>query len=185
MKNFQLIAGGVDTAPLLNMLATRPELWNERTLRTQHPQTAHAEVDDIWIRFNDTAAYEATGNAASIVDQHESIWYPPADVLWPVKPMIFDLMRKMNAVRLGRVLITRLKPGRQIAPHIDGGDHAAYYERYHIVLQGLPGSLFRAGDEQVCMQTGQVWWFQNGVEHSVLNNSADDRIHIVVDLRTC
>ena len=185
MKHFQLIAGGVDVVPLQNALACHPELWNQNTLRTQHAGTVHAQVDDIWIRFNDTRAYEQTGDAATIMDQHESVWYPAADTFWMLKPVLFDLMRKVNAERLGRVLITRLKPGAQILPHVDGGDHAAYYARYHIALQGLPGSLFRAGDEQITMRTGEVWWFQNAVEHSVLNNSQDDRIHIVVDLRTC
>ena len=58
-----------------------------------------------------------------------------------------------------------------------------YYERYHIVLSGHPGSIFRAGDEQVTMLTGEVWWFDNTKEHEVINNSADDRIHLIVDIK--
>jgi len=52
------------------------------------------------------------------------------------------------------------------------------------VLQSQPGVDFRAGDEHVFMPTGSVWWFQNKEEHEVINNSADDRIHLVVDIRT-
>jgi hypothetical protein len=55
--------------------------------------------------------------------------------------------------------------------------------RFHVVLQGLPGSLYHCGDEVVQMRTGTVWWFQHREVHSVENNSADDRIHLLVDFR--
>lgn len=182
MRYFQIL-GTFDPVPLLHEVQRHPELWNQNTLRTQHSMTAHAEVDDIWIRFNDVAQYKETGDASSIIDEHESIWYPAVDSLPSVRTVIRQLMDRVNGVRLGRVLITKLAPGKQILPHVDGGSHAAYYERYHAVLQGLPGSLFNCGDETVCMQSGSVWWFQNAVEHSVVNNSADDRIHVVIDIR--
>jgi len=61
---------------------------------------------------------------------------------------------------------------------------AEFYDRYHIVLKSSPGTIFRCGDEQVYMAMGEVWWFNNLIEHEVLNNSIDDRIHLVVDIRT-
>jgi len=33
--------------------------------------------------------------------------------------------------------------------------------------------------------SGEVWWFDNTQEHEVMNNSADDRIVMIVDIRTC
>ena len=183
MRNFQLIAHSVDVIPLMNALAVNRHLWNQNTLRTQHPMSPHQEVDDIWIRFDDLEEYKNTGKVDHILDQYESVWYDGVRDLPQVRPLIFDLMRRVEASRIGRVLITRLAPGKRISAHVDGGDHAAYYERYHVVLQGLPGSLFRAGDETVTMHTGQVWWFDNAQEHEVVNNSADDRIHLIIDLR--
>lgn len=182
MKNFQLIASGLDTMPLLHALQLRADLWNENTLRTSHDATPHKEVDDVWLRFQDLAPYE-NGNAAAVVDEHESISYPAWFELSMAQDVVLDLMRRVRGVRLGRVLITRLRPGGKIDPHEDGGEHAAYYERYHVVLQGLPGSVFRCGTETVQMRTGEVWWFNNGIEHEVINNSADDRIHMIVDIR--
>jgi hypothetical protein len=52
------------------------------------------------------------------------------------------------------------------------------------VLQGLPGSLYHCGDETVTMLTGSVWWFQHREIHSVENNAAGDRVHLLVDFRT-
>ena len=180
MKNFQLVTT-FDPLPLLHQIQRKPDLWNENTLRTTHPATPHKQVDDIWIRFNDLSEYEA--NVAGIIDEHESIWYPPTYELPAVRPIVFGLMARVDGERLGRVLITKLAPGKAIEPHEDGGSHAAYYERYHCVLQGLPGSLFRCGDETVTMRTGEVWWFNNAIQHEVVNNSADDRIHLIVDIR--
>jgi aspartyl/asparaginyl beta-hydroxylase (cupin superfamily) len=99
-------------------------------------------------------------------------------------------MRQIDGERLGRVLISRMAPGKRIHPHTDMNDDPAlsivpYYKRYQIALQSLPGVVFRAGEEQVSMRTGEVWWFNNGVEHEVVNNSADDRLALVVDIRPC
>lgn len=185
MRNFQKLGEALDIFPLLHALHRQPELWNENKLRTTHPGTPHSEVDDIWLRFNDTKPY-LDGSASakeSIIDEHESINYPAWHKLPQVRPLIFNLMRAVEGERLGRVLITRLAPGKKIYPHIDGGSHAAYYSRYHILLQSLPGAVFHAGNETANMKTGEAWWFDNAQEHSVVNNSADDRITMVVDIR--
>jgi hypothetical protein len=34
------------------------------------------------------------------------------------------------------------------------------------------------------MLTGTAWWFQHREVHAVENNSADDRVHLLVDVRT-
>lgn len=182
MKNFQLL-DTFNPGLLLNQINRNPELWNQHKLRTTFVDSPHAAVDDIWIRFNDVSRYEATGDPSTIVDGHESIWYSAVEKLPALRSLVFGLMARVEGVRLGRVLITRLAPGKQITAHIDSGDHAVYYDRYHFVLQGLPGSIFRCGDETVQMPSGSVWWFQNKVEHEVTNNSADDRIHMIVDIK--
>jgi hypothetical protein len=44
MQYFLRLADNVDTVPVMRELVTQPELWNQNTLRTQHPDTAHADV---------------------------------------------------------------------------------------------------------------------------------------------
>jgi hypothetical protein len=94
-------------------------------------------------------------------------------------------MRRVEGEQLGRVLITKLAPGNQITPHEDGGAPATFYDRYHIMLQNGPGSLFHCGDETVTMKAGDVWHFDNTKTHSVINNSRDDRITLIADIRVC
>lgn len=178
MRNFQCLATSVDTIPLLNAIMRNPDLWNQNTLRTTHPGTVHSQVDDIWLRFNDV------NNPDEVIDDTECINYPAWYVLPQARDLIFNLMRRVEGERLGRVLVTRLAPGCKIDPHEDHGAPATYYDRFHIVLNSAPGCLFRAGDETSQMAVGSVWWFDNKQEHEVINNSRDDRIHLIVDIRT-
>jgi len=179
MKNFYRLAEGIDIIPMMASLKANPELWNENTLRTEHAGTAHSQVNDIWLRFNEVA-----GEGESVFDDKECINYPAIYKLPEAQNFIFWLMARVKGERIGRCLITELKPGKTITPHVDMGAPAEYYERYHIVLCGHKGSIFRTSDEQVTMLTGEVWWFDNKQEHEVINNSADDRIHMIIDIRS-
>lgn len=175
MKFFTLIAQNIDVVPVLNALAGHPELWDANTLRTKHPGTAHSNVSDIWAWFNDPSG--------DVVNDREVIEYPAWREIPQLRPLIYDLMRRVEAVRLGRVIITKLLPGKSITPHVDGGAPATFFTRYQIALQSLPGALFDIGDESINFKTGDCWRINNRETHSVFNGSADDRIVIIIDLR--
>lgn len=177
MKNFYRLAAGQPVVPLLTAIHTQ-DLWDKNTLRTTHPDSPHQQASDIWLRFQ-----KLEEDVTKVIDAHESVCYPAWYSLPQAQSLIFDLMRVVNGIRLGRVLITRLAPGKEIAPHIDGGDHARYYKRFHIMLQNKPGSVFHCGDESVCMEAGEVWFFRNDITHSVVNNSDDDRITLIIDIQ--
>lgn len=100
------------------------------------------------------------------------------------RTLVFALMAQVQGERLGRVMINRIVPGGRIFPHADTPVHANYWDRFHYVVASSPGVIFRCGDEKVNMSTGDVWWFQNAIEHEVINNSAQERIHLIIDIRT-
>lgn len=175
MNNFYRLADNVDVVPLMNALNANPDLWNQHTVRTQHEETAHGQVSDILLRFNDLDG--------GIIDNKECINFPAIWRLPQARQMINALMARVEGERLGRCIIAKLPVGASILPHIDGGAPATYYDRYHIVLASTAGCLFRCGDETVNMKTGEVWWFNNAIEHEVINNSAHDRINLIVDIR--
>lgn len=175
MKHFLPIATNIDTVPLMNALASHPELWDQNTLRTKHPGTAHADISDILVWFNDPAG--------DVANDREVIPFPAWSILPQIRPLVFDLMRRVEAVRLGRVIITKLPAGKAITPHADGGAPVEFHTRYQIALQSFPGVLFRIGDECVQFQRGECWRIDNRAVHSVENNSADDRVVCIIDLR--
>lgn len=172
MRNFQLVREGLDTAILLNGIARHSNLWNTDKTRTSAPGTPHEEVDDIILRFG-------PADLDSIVCWDRS-WM---DVLDGFKDTALTVMAMVKGSMLGRVMITRLAPGKGIAAHVDEGKYAEWYTRFHLILQGHPGTIFRAGNETVNMLTGQLWWFNNRIEHEVRNNSSEDRISLIVDVR--
>ena len=180
MRHFQKIAEGIDVIPLLNALAVRPELWNENTLRTTHPLSPHQETDDIWCLFNDIP-----DDPSAVVDDCEVIPYRAWREIPCLRALVIELMRRVEGIRLGRVIISRLAPGKTIPEHVDQGAPATYYKRYHLALKAEPGALNSSGKEVIQYRMGEFWWFDNSVSHSVVNNSADDRITLVMDVRPC
>jgi hypothetical protein len=187
MRNFLQIAQGVDTTPIMIAIARRPELWKEDTYLRDYPQGPFKQIESIMLRFPTKGVYETEAelqNHISTYDQHENVDSPAYKSLTEARPIIMDLMHRVGGERLGRCIINKIAPGGRIFPHADTPSHVEYYSRFHVVLQSQPGVVFRAGDESVYMATGQVWWFDNGAEHEVINNSADDRIHLVCDIRT-
>lgn len=178
MKYFQKISENNNLISALNVVQRHDdEWWNLDTVRTGFDGSPHAQADDILLR-------SCVTSGRSLMEMHgdleatdrETLLYLPE-----LKKVALDLMRFIGGTRLGRMVITRLRPGDKITPHADEGPYAAYYSRYHVVLQGLPGSVFHCGDEAVQMLTGEIWWFNHRVEHFVVNNSKDDRIHLIVD----
>ncbi len=190
MKHFQRISSGIDTSLLvlaINRAAKMSDVWKEDTYLRDYPQGPFGDTESIILRFPPRSVKETEEelqNHLSAVDQHENVDQPIFKLLPEFRPVIFSLMAAVQGERLGRCIINKLKSGGRIYPHEDTPAHAEYWDRFHIVLQAGPGSLFRCGDEQVNMMTGEVWWFNNRIEHEVFNNSADDRIHLVVDIRT-
>lgn len=181
MLNFLRIAIGIDVLPLMHALQRKPTLWGANPFRTAAKCSPHAEVDDVLLRFEvdeQRALDEETPG--------ELGWCEAWRELPEVKPILMPLLMRVGAYEVGRVMITKLRPGCAIDAHADTrGAYARIPDmaRYHVALQGLPGSLFHVERETVMMASGEAWLINNRAVHSVRNESADDRVHLLVDAR--
>jgi len=180
MKNFYRLAFGVNVTPLMTQIARQPGLWKADTYLRDYPQGPFEDVETIFIRFPPASVTEMERDAK---DQHECVWMDGALHLSAWRALVFNLMATVEGERLGRVMINKIRPGGVIYPHADTPAHCAYYSRYHYVLHSSPGVKFRCGDEVVAMATGEAWYFNNALEHEVVNNSGDDRLHLIVDIK--
>lgn len=162
-------------------------MWKEDTYLRDYPQGPFKDIESIMLRFPVKGVYETEAELQkhlSTYDQHENIDYPAYKLLPEARALVMSLMGRVSGERLGRVMINKIVPGGVIYPHADTPVHAEYYSRFHIVLQSHPGVVFRCDDEKVYMETGTAWWFNNSKEHEVINNSGEDRIHMIIDIRT-
>jgi hypothetical protein len=185
VKNF-LFIGAADMLPLRLALQRHPELWDQNTYRTRFRGTPFAGMSDILLRYSDPERWEGTLDPEALVDDLDLVQYPAWKELPECLDTIFNLMRRFQGIALGRVIIARLPPGGTILPHADNYGAYALQDglRLHVCVQGLPGCIFNCGDETVQMPTDSVWWFNHRETHSAQNNSADDRIHLLVDIVT-
>lgn len=194
MRNFLKLAEGVNVAALNIAIWRKPQLWGVYGVRRWHEQSTARAVDDIMLRYNkfDGKNDDYVEAVCSNLDVEN---YPAWRDLPEAHELIAPLMMSVRGLELGRVFIARMSPGTMIPAHSDRiapaeeqypyrTPPAVYYDRYHIVLSSAPGVVFRCGEEQIWMKTGEVWWFNNQLEHEVINNSAEDRIHLIADIHS-
>lgn len=188
MKHFSKIYDGVDVAPLMAEIDANPQLWDAYNTRRTGKWTPHSGMTDIWVRYNDITPYLEAGNMAGFNDPHLPVWYPAFDALPSLKPILFELMAKVEGEMLGGVLITRIPPGGGIDPHIDKNWHVDYFDKYYISLQSAEGANFCCDHdgvlEKLSPKVGECWLFDNRKNHWVENNSNQDRITLIICVRT-
>lgn len=168
------LAEGFDVAAVLAALDAHPELWNQHTERTAHPNSPHHGLDDIWVRYAPSDIEPAL--------PHDAVWYP-SQLADAVKPLVYSLMQSVRGDHLGGVLITRIPPGARCKPHTDPGWHARYYEKFAVQLKADPGQSFCFDDAQLTTKAGDLFWFDNSKRHWVNNDTPHERITLIVCIR--
>lgn len=181
MRNFQLIATNIDVLPLAIEIYRQPELWNQHNARTDC-EGSFKGTDDIWGRFR---AAEELVSPESYAEPFVPVMYPAWFALPHLRPLVFGLMAKLEAVALGAVLITRVPPGQQVAPHDDRGRwHPEHYRtKAYIPLATNAQCYSTCGDERVTMGLGECWLFDNLQTHSTVNDGETDRMTLIVSMR--
>lgn len=176
---------GVNVSPIKMALQLHPELWDANPYRKLGENSPHKSMQDIWVRANDNTKANEAGDYSHFNDVHYPIFYPAWGML-PLRQIVVGLMAKMEAINLGTILITKIPPGGKILPHIDPGWNAEYFNcKLYVPIQANPQCWNRCEDEVVVMREGDVWYFNNQVEHEVQNNGSDDRITLIICLKHC
>lgn len=177
MQYFLKIAENVDVLPLLLALKAKPFLWNQIKTR-KYENSPHKAADDVVLWFANLD--QDFNNLVEDIQTHPcDAWHE----LPQARPIVFDLMRRVEGTQLGRVAIVRLPSGEKIEEHKDHGLPAHFYKRFHISLQCNEGCYFIIEDEKVNFKSGDVWMIDQLSTHSVVNDSNDDRIVMIVDIR--
>ena len=81
-------------------------------------------------------------------------------------------------------ILIKLPAGKSIPTHIDAAPHFKLYKRIHIPIITNPQCLFTVGGETIHMKCGEMWEINNDTKpHSVHNKGAEDRVHLLVDIK--
>lgn len=183
MRNFLQIAQGIDVTPVAIALQMQPELWDQHNERKDFDGSAHKCVSDIGLRFNDLKNLDQGYDKYTA--EHDSVWLPAAAKLPQIRPIVFGLMARCEATRLGGVLITRIPPGGHVLPHIDTGWHPEYYQlKVYVPILSNSQVVNRVEDEKVIMAPGDAWYFDNTKEHEVVNGGSTERITLIICMST-
>lgn len=100
----------------------------------------------------------------------------------PVTMRILHRISEDLSAELCRALYARLLPHSMVYRHIDGGAYYRQRNRYHLVVDSASGSHMRAGNEELTMSAGELWWFNNKIPHESMNVSDQWRVHLIFDL---
>jgi hypothetical protein len=182
MRHFLKIASGVEVLPLALDLYRQPELWDQNAARTGGAGSFEG-TSDIWVRFR---AYEELTTPEAFNEPFIPAFYPAWHALPHLRPIVFGLMSRCEAVQLGGVLITRVPAGRQVAPHDDRGRwHPTFFQtKAYLPLATNPKCYSTCEDERVVMNVGECWLFDNLKTHSTVNDGETDRLTLIVSMRT-
>lgn len=174
--NIARIAEGIDFSPLLSVLEKNKHLFDAIPFRTEFPDSPHREVHDIILRCPEEIS-------ADVIDDRFCVNYPAMEVIRKdLYPYLSELMLSVAGVCVGRLIVSLLEPGAMVYPHADEGAACNFHHRFHMVLQAEGGCYLIVGDEQVEQKTGEVYWFNNNLVHSVRNDGETQRVVIIVDL---
>ncbi len=175
MKNFRLLEKYIDTAPILAEIAASTSAF----------ETHRGRQEKVRVQ-REALAIPLRGVRASAIgerqrrDVHESRWTSGSQAYPLARAFLKTIARRLDG-ELSRAKIVCLPPGHRVYPHIDRGEYYRLRDRYHLVLKSS-GSWMRAGDEEVRMRSGELWWFDNDQMHEARNDGDDDRIHLIFDL---
>lgn len=185
--HFRKIYDGVDIQPLLSQLDANPDLWDAHPMRKVAQGSPHSRMSDIWVRYNSYDRLDMN-NPTAFNAEHVPVWYPAWRKLPALRPLVFDLTAAVEGEWIGAVLITKIPPGEGIAPHVDRGWHVEQTEKFYLSLRSSPGAEFGCSvegeTERLNPKPGEIWLFDNRKMHWVENNSNEDRITLIVCIRT-
>lgn len=112
--------------------------------------------------------------------EFKPIWDKYRDAVQPIIDAVTPFYGYQNG-RTCRIMLAKLKAGKQISKHVDGMASADVPHKIHVPLVTDPDVFFWAEDEAIHLPRGLAFEVNNKVQHGGCNKSSLDRIHLIFD----
>jgi hypothetical protein len=175
-KNIKIIETGIDVSKVLKQLKKYPEDWGS--------QKKIEKVEQL-----DPTKYLITADVLQLIvggvsnkdeyvgDTEICIKTPAFEKHIEIINLIGKRFKKVDKIR--RCGFLGLPIGEKVGSHIDFGKYYLSKDRYHLSIQGK--YLYNVDGEEVIIEPGTFFWFNNKLNHSAVNIGDDVRITFVFD----
>jgi quercetin dioxygenase-like cupin family protein len=147
-------------------------------LQTQWKE--HFNDQDYMGSWTGIALRSQSGNTADIFANNSDLPFIDTPLLFSCtyfQELLNQLLFEKETVRL-----LRLQPGSIVKEHRDNG--LAYRFdcfRLHIPIVTAANVAFKVGGNTIPLKEGECWYADFDLPHSVINDSEQERIHLVID----
>lgn len=112
--------------------------------------------------------------------EYSPLWEPWSSLVSPVIDQVgksYDYPRG----RTGRVMLAKLRAGREIRKHVDRSPSAAVPHKIHVPILTSPDVEFWEENEVYHLERGWAYEVNNRVLHGGRNPTGHDRVHLIFD----
>ena len=183
MKYIKVINTGIDVSKILKQLLDNPNDWNainknpdiqrngihlkkyyENIPRTLHPGTIPMTLG---------------GVKSSDDDIYESMLYRNTEYYQKYTEIV-NWLKSNGYQNHARAVFLKLPPRMTWDRHVDPGSYHINHDRFHLSIQGR--YTYEVGDEQITVEPGTHFWFDNKQYHTARNIEDVDRMTFVFDV---
>ena len=179
MRNIRIIKTGINVSKIQRQLDEFASDWNSQQnlpgTAMQDPNHFISTVDVLQLVMG---GIETEGQ---YVGDTEICYQLPA--LKHHTEMVNFLKRHFHAVR--RCAFFRIPVGHKVGRHIDFGSYYLDKDRYHLSISGRYRYTVYDPDgtaEQVVIEPGTLFWFDNKLEHESENIADEPRVAFIFDV---
>ena len=107
---------------------------------------------------------------------------PLFDKFYPLILPILNILKKYYNYNYHASFLARLNPRGTITKHSDSGAFLERCHRVHVPLKTNKDVTYWIDGKPYYWEVGNVYEFNNLLEHKVINNSDQERIHLILNL---
>jgi hypothetical protein len=174
MKNIRIIETNVDVSGILKQLEQYSGDWgSQKKIKDTEQLDSNkytVTVDVLQLIMGGIAKEgEYVGNTE--ICEKTPAYEHHTEVL----KFVFNRFKKLR-----RCAFLSLPVGQIVGTHIDEGTYYLTKDRYHLSIQGK--YEYNVGDENIIVEPGTFFWFNNKLPHSAINIGEEPRITFVFDV---